>query len=443
MSLHKYYKTALAVLFVASLGFLVHKTYQNTFGAGYRPVTNYDARITSFLTAAATSINVNTTEDKAGNEITLANISPSSTPNVYFTVEPGITGQEELIACTAKSTGVWSSCIRGLNYQGGDLTTSSTLAKAHNAGSRIIMTNIGQFYSEFLSRNGAETKYGVLTFDSFPITSSSAALPTAAGQLANKLYVDNVGAGGFTASNVSTTLGLQAISSGTPNCTSAAACVGMYVSSTASDDGGFLNFGTSTNNVGRLFWDVKSFLSKAWTWLGVQTFNTTTTFSATTTFAVMPQDSNGSTLGVPVGTIVAYSSSTAPTGWLIADGTAISRTTYSALYGVLGTFYGVGDGVTTFNLPDTTGRTIHGASSTVSVYDTMGEVGGSSTHIMVEAELAPHTHVWANSSVTGGTARGTRDNNGSGSEQATESTGSGTAFDIKDPYIVMRYIIKY
>src|SRR3990167_890784 len=142
MALHKYYKAALAVAFVLSSVFLIRQTYQNTFGAGYRPITNYDARITSFLTAAATSINVNTTKDKAGNEISLTNISPSSTPYVYFTAEPGITGNEELIACSGKTTNIWSSCLRGLNYQGGNLTTSSTLAKAHNAGSRIIMTNI-------------------------------------------------------------------------------------------------------------------------------------------------------------------------------------------------------------------------------------------------------------------------------------------------------------
>ena len=227
---------AIILLVLATLffgGYLLSRDTQK-FSAGYRPVTNYDARITSFVLAAATSLNVNTTKDKAGNEITLANISPSSTAYAYFTVEPGITGNEELIACSGKSTNVWSSCTRGLSYQGGAISSSSTLAKAHNAGSRIIMTNIGQFYSEFVSVTGNETIYGVKTFDSFPVVSSTTALVTTNGQFATKYYVDNVGAGGFTAANVSTTYGLQALGT-------APETVGINVSSTASLNGGFLN----------------------------------------------------------------------------------------------------------------------------------------------------------------------------------------------------------
>lgn len=54
----------------------------------------------------------------------------------------------------------------------------------------------------------------------------------------------------------------------------------------------------------------------------------------------------------PIGAISAYGGDTAPTGWLICDGSAISRTTYADLYAVIGTKFGAGDGSTTFNLPD-------------------------------------------------------------------------------------------
>ena len=54
----------------------------------------------------------------------------------------------------------------------------------------------------------------------------------------------------------------------------------------------------------------------------------------------------------PVGAIVPYGGDTAPTGYLLCDGSAVSRTTYSDLYAVIGTKYGEGDGNTTFNLPD-------------------------------------------------------------------------------------------
>lgn len=56
--------------------------------------------------------------------------------------------------------------------------------------------------------------------------------------------------------------------------------------------------------------------------------------------------------GSPVGTVAHYAGATPPTGWLVRDGSAISRTTYSSLFAVIGTTYGSGDGSTTFNLPD-------------------------------------------------------------------------------------------
>lgn len=58
----------------------------------------------------------------------------------------------------------------------------------------------------------------------------------------------------------------------------------------------------------------------------------------------------------PAGAITAYGAASAPTGWLLCDGTAASRTTYAALFAVISTTYGVGDGSTTFNLPDLQGR---------------------------------------------------------------------------------------
>ena len=59
-----------------------------------------------------------------------------------------------------------------------------------------------------------------------------------------------------------------------------------------------------------------------------------------------------SLIGAPIGTLLLYADSTYPTGWLRADGTAISRTTYADLFAIIGTTYGAGDGSTTFNLPN-------------------------------------------------------------------------------------------
>lgn len=63
---------------------------------------------------------------------------------------------------------------------------------------------------------------------------------------------------------------------------------------------------------------------------------------------------------VPVGTVIHVARDTAPTGWVKANGAAISRTTYAALFSAIGTTYGTGDGSTTFNLPDLRGEFIRG-----------------------------------------------------------------------------------
>lgn len=59
---------------------------------------------------------------------------------------------------------------------------------------------------------------------------------------------------------------------------------------------------------------------------------------------------------VPSGSVMSFAMNTAPTGWLKANGAAVSRTTYAALFTAIGTTFGVGDGSTTFNLPDLRGR---------------------------------------------------------------------------------------
>lgn len=72
----------------------------------------------------------------------------------------------------------------------------------------------------------------------------------------------------------------------------------------------------------------------------------------------MPVTRSGS--GVPAGTIAHFGMATAPAGWLKANGAAVSRTTYAALFLAVGVTYGAGDGSTTFNLPDLRGEFVRG-----------------------------------------------------------------------------------
>ena len=70
---------------------------------------------------------------------------------------------------------------------------------------------------------------------------------------------------------------------------------------------------------------------------------------------------------LPTGSYIQFAGSQAPTGFLVCNGGAISRTTYSALFAVIGTTYGSGDGSTTFNLPNLTDRFLQGSSTSGTV----------------------------------------------------------------------------
>jgi microcystin-dependent protein len=69
------------------------------------------------------------------------------------------------------------------------------------------------------------------------------------------------------------------------------------------------------------------------------------------------------TAGVPAGAIMAFAMNSAPSGWLSADGSAVSRTTYATLFTAIGTTHGTGDGSTTFNVPDLQGIFVRASGS--------------------------------------------------------------------------------
>jgi microcystin-dependent protein len=144
---------------------------------------------------------------------------------------------------------------------------------------------------------------------------------------------------------------------------------------------------------------------------------------------------------VPSGVISAYAGSTAPSGYLLCDGTAVSRTTYSALYAVVGTTYGVGDNSSTFNVPNLKGKVAVGRDSSQSEFDNLGETSGEKTVTLTTAQLPSFSHELQMASTGDGTTY-FRGSNGPYSTSIYYSHGSGQAHNNLQPYLVINYIIK-
>lgn len=88
------------------------------------------------------------------------------------------------------------------------------------------------------------------------------------------------------------------------------------------------------------------------------------------------------------GSVYLFAGNTAPQGYLLCDGSAVSRDTYATLYAVIGDTFGAGDGVSTFNLPNLSGRVVIGASTNHAFAST----GGEETHVLTSAEIPAHAH---------------------------------------------------
>lgn len=160
---------------------------------------------------------------------------------------------------------------------------------------------------------------------------------------------------------------------------------------------------------------------------------------------------------LPAGAIMQYGGSSAPTGWLLCDGTAVSRTTYADLFTAISTAYGTGDGSTTFNLPDLQGRVAVGKGSHTDV-DALGDSDGSALasrrpkHKHTVNETA-HSHETTVDVVQGNAGNGTSGGTGfmgTGVDSVTTtsvSTGLTVGPQSSAPtdgpaYLVVNYIIK-
>ena len=185
---------------------------------------------------------------------------------------------------------------------------------------------------------------------------------------------------------------------------------------------------------------------------------------------------------VPAGTVIQSARVSAPAGYLLCEGQAVSRSTYSALFDAIGTTYGVGDGSSTFNVPNLQGKVPVGKNS--GTFSTLGATGGAETHTLTVDQMPshthiqnshnhtqnshnhtqnPHTHSAAYANNVGGSlnsfslgsvsGQGALVNNTTATNQATtatnqattatnQNTGGGQAHNNLQPYIVLNYMIK-
>lgn len=158
-----------------------------------------------------------------------------------------------------------------------------------------------------------------------------------------------------------------------------------------------------------------------------------------------------------IGTTKIYFGSTEPDGYKFVNGQAISRETYSELFSLIGTTYGTGDGSTTFNLPDMSGKVPVGLKVNTEWFARLGQTGGSETHTLTIAEMPIHDHgniratmgssgeIIANTELDGGDSQyGLRYQltNSTGGKMKTMPAGEGQAHNNLQPYMTVNYIMK-
>lgn len=151
-------------------------------------------------------------------------------------------------------------------------------------------------------------------------------------------------------------------------------------------------------------------------------------------------------VGFPAGSIIQYAGSSAPSGWLLCDGSAVSRTTYSSLFAVTSTLYGTGDGSTTFNVPNFKSKLPMGYNASDTPFDTLGETGGSQTHTLSQSELPSYdlSQSSCNNNSGAGESGGVVECQSANinSTVPISSGGSGSSMNILNPYLTVNFIIK-
>jgi microcystin-dependent protein len=170
-------------------------------------------------------------------------------------------------------------------------------------------------------------------------------------------------------------------------------------------------------------------------------------------------------VGIPTATIIPWSSSSVPTGYLECNGANVSRSTYATLFAEIGTTYGAGDGSSTFGLPNLQDNVALGKSGTKALASTgganatanSGNIGGSTANATLStAQLASHSHdgfqlgildsmstqYWQRFSSQQRFPSTNSTGSGGGHSHNMSATFTGDSTSVVQPYLTIIYIIK-
>lgn len=336
----------------------------------------------------------------------------------YLVLEPG-TSREETVSFTGVTqngdgTATLTGLTRGLGFKA-PYTADSANQRAHGGGSIAILSDPAAWYDGFLNKNNDETIEGAYTFNAVP---SATADPVSGDDLARRSWILNNLPGGTVsvdalivaaqagetvsagqlvyfdttddewklcdADNAATLenvmLGIAQGAGTNGNAIAGGVLLRgvdknqsglvqgniMYASNTA---GGIsTSAGTTPKAIGIARTATNLYFDPAFFYILTANQKAALAGSSGT-----PSDTNrfvtqNDRAFSPTGAMVQFAGSSAPTGWLICDGAAVSRTTYAALFAAIGTTFGAGDGTTTFNIPDGRGRTAIGAGTGTKVF---------------------------------------------------------------------------
>jgi len=499
----------------------------------------------------ATTVVLTSLADIYGNVLTMTDFGTKG----YITLEPDTSNEEgaTFTGITANANGTYSLTGVSTILAKSPYTETSGLVRQHSGGSKVVVTDNVAFWNTFANTQNTNT---------FTVLPQSAATPSANADFVTKVYADGLAIAG--APNASLTVKgiVQESTQAQTDARTAAGSTGaeLYVNPAtlrstqtsdyvATDTGSANTYAIAPAPVFTAYVAGQRFIFKvANTNTSVSTLNVnalgTKTIKKYGSFDVGPGDLIAGTIveviydgtnmqvisplgGTPIGTVSPYVASLVPGGWIVCDGSAISRTTYAALFAVISpaqTFtvtlaspavfsatahglqigdkirltttgalptglatatdyfvisagfgansfevsasrggaavntsvsqsgthtmrfsnWGVGDGSTTFNVPDLRGFTIYGQKTSDTNFDNLNTptvYAGEKTHVLSVGELPAHHHS-VNFTLSGGSGGNVIGTVGASNDQVTGDTGSGTAHNNMPPYVVMQYIIK-